>query len=310
MPVARLDPADQSRRVPHSVRLVLGVLRYARRLPTHAFIQAHRADVANAVRLISRAPLTYFVHTQESGLTGATSDSFWRRAGSIHSRIENAAISRAESVAVFNPTYGAELNARNPHVHPFPTWFDPDLVSASPNRVDRSIVWVGRMETPKDPVLALNAFKQLLASSDDAWTLNMVGSGTLDSELASAASALDGVTLHGRMSPESVARMLAQSDVFLMTSFPGYEGFPRVLVEAMASGARPIVTKGADTGGLVREGSTGHVAATRDPAEIAQLIAGSGEIDRDRVRDAVAELSAPAVIGRLYSSSESTSAAR
>src|SRR5665648_117162 len=75
LPVARLDAGNQARRIPHSLRLVLGLARYRRRLPEFTLLQAHRADVAAAARVVLRHPLAYMVHTQQAGLTHANSDS-------------------------------------------------------------------------------------------------------------------------------------------------------------------------------------------------------------------------------------------
>jgi glycosyltransferase involved in cell wall biosynthesis len=87
--------------------------------------------------------------------------------------------------------------------------------------------------------------------------------------------------------------------VFLMTSHAGYEGFPRVLVEAMAAGLPAVVTDGADTGGLVRQGVSGFVRG-RDPAELADALRDVRTLDRAAVVDAVSALSAPQVVHDVF----------
>jgi hypothetical protein len=66
--------------------------------------------------------------------------------------------------------------------------------------------------------------------------------------------------------------------VFLMTSHAGYEGFPRVLVEAMAAGLPAVVTEGSDTGGLIQQGVSGFVYG-RDPEELADAIRAARGLD-------------------------------
>lgn len=300
LPVARVDPADQNRRIPHSLRLIGGALRFRSKLPRHEFVQAHRADTAVATRLLSTGKLTYFIHTQESGLTGATSDSFWRRAGNVHERLELASIKRAERVAVFNPDYGTALRLKFANVRAFPTWYDPEVIADTDARIAKKIVWVGRLEEPKDPLLAVEVFRSLSSSGGHSWQMEVIGSGTLLEAARRAATDLESVQFSGRLPPREVALRFATSDVFLMTSYPGYEGFPRVLVEAMASGARPVVTTGADTGGLVVNGQTGFVAKSREASELARLVESRETIDRANVSAAVAKLSAPSVVARLY----------
>jgi glycosyltransferase involved in cell wall biosynthesis len=102
----------------------------------------------------------------------------------------------------------------------------------------------------------------------------------------------------GRVAPEDVAVAMAQSGIFLMTSHPGYEGFPRVLVESMASGLPSVVTAGSDTGGLVHEGITGFVSG-RQPDELADKLRMAVSLGRDPVRQSVRRLDAPSLVKRI-----------
>jgi glycosyltransferase involved in cell wall biosynthesis len=311
MPVARLDPGDQKRHFPHSVRLVLGVLRYYRRLPKSEWLQAHRMDIALCLRPLVGTRTAYFVHTQEHGLTGLASDSFWRFAAGVHKRLERCVVRKAAQVVVFNDRYAEVARKWNPRAQSSPTWFDPDLVIGFdlPAHNQRAVVWVGRLEVPKDPVLAIEAFKVLAESAPtESWRLDIVGSGTLLKDVEDHVTGLPSdirgrVTLHGRTAPGRVAHIMAGSGVFLMTSHAGYEGYPRVLVEALASGLPAVVTEGADTGNLVHDFENGFVT-TRDPQVIAEKIREASVLARAAARASVARLSAPEVITSIYINKE------
>ncbi|TGD71877.1 WecB/TagA/CpsF family glycosyltransferase [Mangrovimicrobium sediminis] len=305
LPVTRLDAGDQNRRVPHSLRLAMGLLRYQARLPDFSVLQAHRADVAAASSLLLRRPLAYMVHTQETGLTHGKSDSFWRNAAGVHAWIENWLIRRAQSTTVFNPDF-AETAARiSPTARFSPTWFEPSLeafrpVAAYPHRV----LWVGRVEEPKDPHLAVDVLAKLAELEPDTpWSLRIVGAGTLLPEVQDAVRRLDPtvasrIELLGRLAPAEVAAEMSQAGAFLMTSHPGYEGFPRVLLEAMSAGLPAVVTQGSDTGGVIRVGETGQVCG-RDPEEMARAIIQCAMFDRSAVRASVDEYPAPKVVARI-----------
>jgi glycosyltransferase involved in cell wall biosynthesis len=305
LPVASLDPADQARKVPHSARLMLGVLRYRLKLPMADIVQVHRMDSAVALRVLIRRPLAYFIHTQEDGLTGKTSDSIWRFAARAHRRLEFSVVQRAKSVVVFNESYSKVVRKVNPYAVFSPTWFDPRLIQEElASRDQFKILWVGRFEVPKDPVLAIETFDRLLQMDPSSpWSLDMVGSGTLLDLVKSRVNSLprqtaERIRLMGRVAPEDVAVVMAQSGIFLMTSHPGYEGFPRVLVESMASGLPSVVTAGSDTGGLVHDGITGFVSG-RQPEELAEKLRVAVSLDRDPVRKAVKRLDAPSLVRRI-----------
>jgi glycosyltransferase involved in cell wall biosynthesis len=306
LPVARIDTSRPKGYVPYSARLIAGLLRYRTRIPRAASVQAHRVDVGLFTRLLFRGPLIYCIHTQERGLLGPTSDSFWRLLGGLHEWLDRSIVLRARRVIVFNPAYAEKVRRWNPRTVSAPTWFDPAIsarTAEEPNPY--GIVWVGRLEVPKDPELAISAFAALVREdAAEPWTLEVVGSGTLraavEAQIAALPADVSGrITLRGRLSPVDVAEARSRSAVFLMTSHAGYEGFPRVLVEAMAAGLPAVVTEGSDTGGLIQQGVSGFVCG-RDPDELAGAIRAARGLDRTKVTDAVAALSASRVVREVF----------
>lgn len=306
MPVARIDTSRPKGLVPFSLRLVAGLLRYRRRIPKAKAVQAHRVDVGLFTRLLFRGPLVYCIHTQERGLLGPTSDSYWRFTGGLHERLDRMIARMAERVIVFNPAYAEKVRQWNPRTVSAPTWFDPAITHPVDTPANPyNVVWVGRLVVPKDPALAVRAFAHLAAEHpDEPWTLEVIGSGPLQPALEEQIAALPPevgarITLRGRLGPADVAEARGRSGVFLMTSHAGYEGFPRVLVEALAMGLPAVVTEGADTGGLVAEGVSGFVRG-RDRAALAAAIRAARGLDRAAVTAAVAGLSAPQVVRDVF----------
>jgi glycosyltransferase involved in cell wall biosynthesis len=139
---------------------------------------------------------------------------------------------------------------------------------------------------------------------DAEWILELVGDGTQLSAAKSAANSLGltgNVVFTGRLAPEEAMDRVARASVFLMTSHPGYEGYPRVLVEALASGVPAVVTEGSDTGGLVSNGSNGFVTG-RLPEEIAHRVILAQQLPPEAARLSVSRLGAPEVIARIFES--------
>ncbi|MCD2100067.1 glycosyltransferase [Rhodococcus rhodochrous] len=307
IPVTALDPAILApRRVPHSIKLSAGLIRFRRHMPQAKVCQTHRADIANVVHLLFRGTKVYFIHTQRNGIASDQSDSFWTAAAAAHRRLETIAIKRAAQVIVFNEEYAHEVRAKNANTTFYPTWFDPKIIRPRAEDADEhGIVWVGRLENPKDPILAIRAFDELARKdSGKPWRLVVVGGGSLAASVQEEVGRLaldvrDRITVAGRLAPSDVGVVLANASVFLMTSHPGYEGYPRVLVEAMAAGLVPVVTEGSDTGGLISHGKTGFVT-NRVPRVIAESLASAGSVNIEHVKDAVREHSAPAIVSAIF----------
>ncbi len=130
LPVARIDTTRPKGLVPHSAGSSPVSCATGRGFPAPPSVQAHRVDVGLFTRLLFRGPLVYCIHTQERGLLGPTSDSFWRFTGGLHERVDRAIARRAARVIVFNPAYAEKVRRWNPRTVSAPTWFDPAITVA------------------------------------------------------------------------------------------------------------------------------------------------------------------------------------
>ncbi len=276
MPVARFDRSETSGsrvRVPHSMRLLWGVVRYNRRIP-RVLLQAHRVETGFLLSYLRRSRFIQFIHNDSNGLTGAHSDSSWKGLGSVYRALEKRVLRRAAGIVVFNRTDGTRLVQARPDVYVAQTWFDPQVYQRA-NRVKWDgkralrVCWVGRLESQKDPLLAVDTISQLLKRVPSA-ELVMVGDGSMRDGVIGHAAELgvsESVHLLGSQDRATVAKVMSESDCLLMTSH--YEGSPRVLVEAGGTGLPVVATKGADPDGALEVGSNGIATEQRDPALLA-----------------------------------------
>jgi len=136
---------------------------------------------------------------------------------------------------------------------------------------DRLVLYVGRLVAAKGLRELLRAWANI-AQDDSRLRLAFVGDGVLHSELASAASAAgmaNRVVLPGSASPEQVARWMQACDVFCLPSHS--EGYPNVLVEALACG-RPIV--GTAVGGILEivDDDNGLLTPVGDVARLSEAL--------------------------------------
>jgi glycosyltransferase involved in cell wall biosynthesis len=136
---------------------------------------------------------------------------------------------------------------------------------------DKVILYVGRL-MPAKGLRELIAAGITLAGHMKNLRLSMIGHGALSDELrgtADAAGIGDRVDLPGALPPEQVAVWMQACDVFCLPSHT--EGFPNVLVEALACG-RPVVAT--PVGGIVEivDGSNGILTPAHDAAQLSSAL--------------------------------------
>lgn len=141
----------------------------------------------------------------------------------------------------------------------------------------KTILCAGRLAAQKDFGLALAAFAQL----DPAlgFELKLLGTGPLKAELLAKAEQLgiaSRVDFAGYV--PDIASNLKQSRLFLMTS--QFEGYPAVLIEALAAGVPVVTTKCSPAiAEVIPARNFGEIVDSRDPAEIAKAILRVASLD-------------------------------
>ncbi|MEN1957282.1 glycosyltransferase [Luteimonas changyuni] len=133
------------------------------------------------------------------------------------------------------------------------------------------VTYVGRLIESKGMQELLEAFSAVHARDPEAM-LALVGDGVMRERLAGmvAASGLSArVRMTGGVGPEQVAEWIAASDVLTLPSWS--EGYPNVLVEALACGCPVVATDVGGSGEIVAAGS-GILVPVRDPVRLAEAL--------------------------------------
>ena len=147
---------------------------------------------------------------------------------------------------------------------------DPVYIQPAPpgSRTGKRILWIGRLERQKDPLLAVDVI-----AATKGLHLTMLGEGSLRAAVEQRIQALglkDRVACHGHVA--AIEPFLAEADVLMITS--RYEGGPAVAVEALAQGL-PVVSTDCSflLHDLITGPEAGRIVASRDPAKLAAALA-------------------------------------
>jgi glycosyltransferase involved in cell wall biosynthesis len=171
----------------------------------------------------------------------------------------------------------------------FPTWVDEDTFYPNPIRKKRQIqnasllkmhlpsdtkiiLFAGRLEPPKNPMLLLKVFS-FIKDKYKSVVLVIVGDGSLKKamqDFAHNCHISDSVRFVGALPQEDLAGMMRTADLFLLTS--SFEGMPMAILESLMCGL-PIVST--DVGGVkdfIKQNFCGMVVRERQPEVIAECV--------------------------------------
>jgi glycosyltransferase involved in cell wall biosynthesis len=264
------------------------------------------------------------VHLSVEDLTTAGSESRWRRGARLLEAIEHRSFRRMDRVYIVNRQVAARYRRRFPDVAErfefIPNWADPTIfrllddderrstsldLRASLGMPERApiVLFAGRLEGQKDPLLLARAFGRLRAMIPDA-QLVVAGDGSLREPMRAELArhgALDAAHIAGIVSRERLAQLMNASDALAITS--AFETGPTVGLEALACGLPVVTAPVGEVARLVAESGAGAATADRSPDALARALADLVRSPGSRsaaALDAARPFLADRVLGPLY----------
>jgi len=327
LPVLSTPEVNMRPKVPLSLQFTLAAIL---RREAHVFggriLQFHHPGVPAGFLTVG-APRILVVHLNAADIDSGEGESRWARLPGLLHRLEDVTLPRMDRIFLVNRDGLDFYRRRHPAVADrsafLPTSVDQDLfrpfapedrlgarvdllgiLGLPPASDDRLVLFVGRLEQQKDPVLLVEAFAAAQAAAGNL-RLVVVGDGGMreDAERRAAECGVGGrVHWLGYRGRAEMPSLMNGSDVLLLPS--RFEGMPITVLEALASGL-PVVANA--VGGvplLVRDHDNGRLSASRSAEELATGLAWVLERPREQfigpARAAVAPYRPQEVLGPFF----------
>jgi glycosyltransferase involved in cell wall biosynthesis len=291
-PVLGEAEAGVRTRIPLSLRFTLALKAHRPRCEADV-LEFHRIEPMLAY-LFDGRPKSAFFHSGIAVLHNASTDVRWKHIPWLYFGLERLLIPRLSAAFAVREDTVVAYRARYPRlreaIHFIPTWMDPEIfhpADAEERRAlrksllretgfsisSRVLIYVGRLDSSKDPLRLLRAFHAVLAEGRDV-VLVVVGDGVLRGELESfvRGHGLDRrIALVGPKPQPRVADWLRTADLFVLSS--AYEGMPMAVLEALGSGLPVATTDVGEVRRVVRPGVNGEIAGSRSVEDLVRAVA-------------------------------------
>ena len=319
MPIAHGRPGIRSR-IPVALRFAVSMLLHRRALRLDGWIASfHRPGTEIAMRDF-RMPMWRVVHLAVEDLTTEGSESRWRQLAGPLAALERRAFRRMDRIYVVNEKVAEAYRERFPEVADrirfLPNWADPTVFHAVDGAAREALrggvaaeighaihgpllLYAGRLEGQKDPLLLADAFAAFAASQPEARLL-IAGEGTLERQVTArlvAAGVADRAHFLGTVPRPRVAELMGAADAMLITS--AFETGPTVGLEALACGLPVVTTAVGQVARVVADGRAGVRVATRAAGDLADGLAWVVSQPADGLRAAAVAAAEPYLADRV-----------
>ncbi|MDI6704118.1 MAG: glycosyltransferase [bacterium] len=246
----------------------------------------HRLEPAYVLKNIEEKKIL-FVHGNIKNFQNRYCESRWRNFPKIYFLIEPFFIKDMKKIFVVSEEGTEYYKDRYPEYSDrfefLPTWYDPKtfykMEDIDKERIlghygipDKGpiILFVGRLELPKDPFLLIESFYLINRTYEDAF-LVLVGEGRLKNKVIQKVKELGllkRVIFLGKKTPFEVSQLINISNLMILSS--AFEGMPRIALESLACGLPVVATNVGEIHLIVKDGVSGKLVSSRDPSDLAK----------------------------------------
>lgn len=212
----------------------------------------HRVELVLPLKLVRpSAKVVLFVHTNLSKQVAFSSGRRWALEGFGFRIYEALALRAPRRILVYSKEDFPRILRKNRQSVLGAASVNDRIFAGPTGKENRSgVLWAGRLERVKNPLLAVRAF---LATMDQhSQNLLLVGDGLLAEkvfDLVERFALEDRVKVRSSMNRSELAEEMLSREVLLVTSH--FEGAPRIIVEAIQQGMKVVSTEGSDPENLI-----------------------------------------------------------
>ena len=295
LPLIRSDAAAARGIVPLTVQYIRALYSLLRtdRIATLDVLDFHRIEPSYLFRRDPR-PQNLILHQDMSVVRNKDSDIKWRYLPWLYEMMEERLFRGMDRIFSVRESAVRRYTDLYPYMAGkfafIPTWVDTVIFRPLPataagadtratcrrtlgiGNVIEVLVYVGRLDRQKDPLLLLQAFKLALAQ-DNNLHLVIVGDGALRSKVEAALlreKLRDRVTMTGMLNRQAIADLLGSADLFVMSS--AYEGMPIAVLEALATGLPVVGTDVGEMRRVIQDGVNGYLSHDRAAESLADAM--------------------------------------
>jgi glycosyltransferase involved in cell wall biosynthesis len=319
---------DQNKRdkIPLSLRFELSLFRYKSKIPLkNRILEFHRPEPA-FLFIRERNKKVMHIHGNVEDLYNPYSEKKWSSIPWFYFKLEGRVMPKMDKIFVVSEKgmnfYKKKYDSISNRFSFMPTWVDGDifhplksglerkdeikkLIGEFPiSRDDKILLFAGRLEGQKNPLLLIDSFHELNIRNKDVKLL-IVGNGSLKTKVIER---INGYGLSAKVKllnifpQDKLAQLMRVCDIFVLTS--AYEGMPRAVIEALASGIPVVSTDVGDTWRVVKDKESGLLVSKHNATEIAEavieVLENKKNFNADKCLDAVKNYSMDIILGNIY----------
>lgn len=275
--------------IPLTLKFVISLFLHKRRIDfSNRVIIFHRLEPMYVLSNIKEKKIL-FVHGDIRSFNNKCNESRWKRLRGLYYLLEIFFIRKMQKIFVVSQKGCEYYKSKYPEYSFrfkfFPTWYNPvifhkvnnirrkEILSEYKILDDRPIIlFVGRLEQAKNPLLLIDSFSLIVGAYPDS-QLVIIGEGSLKEKIIKKVYSLSlekKVFFLNRLSQTEIARIMNISDLLLSTS--RFEGMPRVVLESLACGLPVVATNVGENYLVVKDWVSGKLISSFYPKEFAEAV--------------------------------------